>query len=159
MRYFINEVDIGMGPEVVKKVMSSDRPFGPSVAYYMAILSTFMTFKPLHAHIKTTTWSWEGKIRTSPSPMAIIMVTEFVSRPMQNLTTVDSAHLSVPVFLFLISSGTRKNLRKENMFASRRSRTMRQMRSNLLHHKRVRLKQMVRFSDTFPPELKCCHNT
>jgi diacylglycerol kinase (ATP) len=64
MRYFINEVDIGMGPEVVKKVMSSDRPFGPSVAYYLAILSTFITFKPLHACIKTPGWSWEGKIRT-----------------------------------------------------------------------------------------------
>jgi diacylglycerol kinase (ATP) len=63
-RYFINEVDIGLGPEVVKKVMSSDRPFGPSVAYYLAIVSSFITFKPLHAKIKTTDWSWEGKIRT-----------------------------------------------------------------------------------------------
>jgi diacylglycerol kinase (ATP) len=63
-RYFINEVDIGLGPEVVKKVMSSDRPFGPSVAYYLAIVSSFITFKPLHARIKTTNWSWEGKIRT-----------------------------------------------------------------------------------------------
>lgn len=63
-RYFVNEVDIGMGPEVVKKVMSSGRPFGPSVAYYLAILSTFITFKPLHARVTTPTWNWEGKIRT-----------------------------------------------------------------------------------------------
>jgi diacylglycerol kinase (ATP) len=63
-RYFINEVDIGIGPEVVKKVMASDRPFGPAVAYYLAILSTFITFKPLHTRIKTSHWDWEGKIRT-----------------------------------------------------------------------------------------------
>jgi YegS/Rv2252/BmrU family lipid kinase len=63
-RYFINEVDIGMGPEVVKKVMSSDRPFGAAISYYMAILSTFATFKPLYAKIKTSTWCWEGKIST-----------------------------------------------------------------------------------------------
>ncbi len=63
-RYFVNEVDIGIGPEVVKKVMASDRPFGAGVAYYFAILTTFITFKPLHAKIKTSTWHWEGKIRT-----------------------------------------------------------------------------------------------
>ena len=63
-RYFLNEVDIGMGPDVVKKVMSSGRPFGVAVSYYMAILSTFATFKPLPAKIKTPTWNWEGKIRT-----------------------------------------------------------------------------------------------
>lgn len=64
-RYFINEVDIGMGPEVVKKVMSGGRRwFGASISYYMAILSTFMTYKPLHAKIQTSNWSWEGKIRT-----------------------------------------------------------------------------------------------
>lgn len=63
-RYFINEVDIGIGPEVVKKVMASDRPFGPAVAYYLAILTTFITFKPLHAKITTSSWNWEGKIRT-----------------------------------------------------------------------------------------------
>lgn len=63
-RYFLNEVDIGMGPEVVKKVMASGRPFGASIAYYMAIISTFASFKSLPARIKTPTWSWEGKIRT-----------------------------------------------------------------------------------------------
>jgi diacylglycerol kinase (ATP) len=63
-RYFLNEVDIGMGPEVVRKVNASDRPFGAAVAYYMAIVSTFATYKPLQAKIKTPVWSWEGKIRT-----------------------------------------------------------------------------------------------
>jgi diacylglycerol kinase (ATP) len=63
-RYFLNEVDIGMGPEVVKKVDASDRPFGAAVAYYMAIISTFASFKPFLAKVKTPTWNWEGKVRT-----------------------------------------------------------------------------------------------
>lgn len=63
-RYFINEVDIGMGPDVVKKVLASGRPFGSAAAYYLAILSNFFTYKPFQAKIKTPTWAWEGKIRT-----------------------------------------------------------------------------------------------
>ncbi len=63
-RYFINEVDIGMGPEVVRKVVASGRPFGSAAAYYQAILATFLTYRPFQAKIKTSTWAWEGKIRT-----------------------------------------------------------------------------------------------
>ena len=63
-RYFINEVDIGMGPEVVKRVVASGRPFGSAAAYYLAILSTFLTYKPFQAKIKTPLWAWEGMIRT-----------------------------------------------------------------------------------------------
>jgi len=64
VRYFINEADIGMGPEVVRKVTSSGRPFGSAVAYYAAILSTFATYKPLPVKATTLSWTWEGKIRT-----------------------------------------------------------------------------------------------
>jgi len=63
-RYFINETDIGMGPEVVRKVTTSGRPFGSAVAYYAAILSTFATYKPLPVKAATPTWTWEGEIRT-----------------------------------------------------------------------------------------------
>lgn len=64
MRYFINEADVGMGPEVVRKVMASARPFGSAVAYFMAILSTFATYKPLPVKATTPGWAWEGNIRT-----------------------------------------------------------------------------------------------
>lgn len=64
VRYFVNEADIGMGPEVVRKVMSSGRPFGSAVSYYMAILSTFVTYRPLEVKAVTPGWTWEGKIRT-----------------------------------------------------------------------------------------------
>lgn len=62
--YFVNVVDIGMGPEVVKKVMSSDRILGSEMAYYRSILSTFFTFKPMVVSATTEAWNWKGKIRT-----------------------------------------------------------------------------------------------
>jgi diacylglycerol kinase (ATP) len=63
-RYFINEVDLGMGPEVVKRVMASDSPFGASVSYYMAILATFLSYKAVPVKAVTPDWTWEGKVRT-----------------------------------------------------------------------------------------------
>lgn len=63
-RYFINEADIGMGPEVVKKVSSGAQPLGGGFAYYMAILSTFMNYKPYFVRAFASDWQWEGKIRT-----------------------------------------------------------------------------------------------
>jgi diacylglycerol kinase (ATP) len=62
--YFINVADAGMGPEVVDKVMKSDRTFGASVSYYKAILSTFVSYKPMPVTIKTDGWEWTGKLRT-----------------------------------------------------------------------------------------------
>jgi YegS/Rv2252/BmrU family lipid kinase len=63
-RYFINEADIGMGPDVVRSVTTGGRPFGAAVAYYVAILSTFINYKPLPVKAITPAWAWEGKIRT-----------------------------------------------------------------------------------------------
>lgn len=64
VRYFVNEADIGMGPEVVRRVMASGRPFGSAVSYYLAILSTFATYRPLEVKAATPGWTWQGKIRT-----------------------------------------------------------------------------------------------
>lgn len=63
-RYFINVADIGMGPEVVDKVMKSGRPFGAAVAYYKSILSTFLTYRPMMIKAKAPEWEWEHKMRT-----------------------------------------------------------------------------------------------
>jgi diacylglycerol kinase (ATP) len=62
--YFVNVADIGMGPAVVGKVLSSGRPFGSGVAYYQSILTTFLTYKPAVVKAVTPDWTWEGKIRT-----------------------------------------------------------------------------------------------
>jgi diacylglycerol kinase (ATP) len=63
-RYFINEVDIGMGPHVVQKVNSSGRPYGAAISYYQSIVSTFWAYKPMTVKAKTPLWEWEGKVRT-----------------------------------------------------------------------------------------------
>jgi YegS/Rv2252/BmrU family lipid kinase len=62
--YFVNVADIGMGPEVVGKFLSSGRPFGSEVAYYKSILNTFLTYKPMVVSATTDQWKWEGKLRT-----------------------------------------------------------------------------------------------
>jgi diacylglycerol kinase (ATP) len=63
-RYFINVADLGMGPQVVMKVMSSDRIFGSSFSYYFAILSTFLHYKVMEVHAIADEWKWKGKLRT-----------------------------------------------------------------------------------------------
>jgi diacylglycerol kinase (ATP) len=63
-RYFINVADIGMGPDVVKRVMASTLIFGSAFAYYTSILSTFIRYKPVTASVKTEDWHWSGKLRT-----------------------------------------------------------------------------------------------
>lgn len=62
--YFINVADIGMGPEVVGKVLSSGRPFGTEVAYYKSIINTFLTYKPMIVKAIANDWIWEGNLRT-----------------------------------------------------------------------------------------------
>ncbi|MEX1239145.1 MAG: YegS/Rv2252/BmrU family lipid kinase [Cyclobacteriaceae bacterium] len=62
--YFVNVADIGMGPEVVGKVLNSGRPFGSEVAYYKSILTTFLTYRPMIVKARADQWDWEGKLRT-----------------------------------------------------------------------------------------------
>jgi YegS/Rv2252/BmrU family lipid kinase len=62
--YFVNIADIGMGPEVVKIVNSSDRMFGFSTTYYLAILKNFFTYKPIEVSIETDNEKFQKKIRT-----------------------------------------------------------------------------------------------
>jgi diacylglycerol kinase (ATP) len=63
-KYFVNVADVGMGPEVVRRVNDSARPFGHAVAYYKSILATFLTYKPMVVTAKTDDWIWTGKMRT-----------------------------------------------------------------------------------------------
>lgn len=62
-QYFINIADAGMGPYVVKHVLDSGRPFGSVVSYYMAILKTFFTYKPVQMEVRSPLWQWKGKTR------------------------------------------------------------------------------------------------
>jgi YegS/Rv2252/BmrU family lipid kinase len=63
-RYFLNVVDVGMGPPVVRGVLDGGRPLGSSVAYYTSILRTFFTYRPLPLHAKSANWEWKSDMRT-----------------------------------------------------------------------------------------------
>jgi diacylglycerol kinase (ATP) len=63
-RYFVNVVDVGMGPPVVRGVLDSGRAFGSAFAYYKSILKTFFTYKPLMLHAKGDDWEWNSTMRT-----------------------------------------------------------------------------------------------
>jgi diacylglycerol kinase (ATP) len=62
--FFINVADIGMGPEVVKRVMQSRRAFGSALEYYKNILLTFASYKIIKVEAVTPQWQWAGKLRS-----------------------------------------------------------------------------------------------
>jgi diacylglycerol kinase (ATP) len=63
-RYFINVVDVGMGPTVVRGVLDSGRALGSAVAYYQSILKTFFTYKPPMLIARSEKWEWNSNVRT-----------------------------------------------------------------------------------------------
>lgn len=62
-KYFVNVCSMGMGPEVVKRLMQSDRSLGPFITYLKAITATFFTHRPEEVLAKTTRWEWRGRMR------------------------------------------------------------------------------------------------
>ena len=62
-RYFINVCSLGMGPQVVRRLLKSDRSLGPTITYLKAIAETFFTHKPQEIIVNTSNWEWRGKMR------------------------------------------------------------------------------------------------
>jgi len=62
--YFVNVADIGMGPEVVKRVQNDNHTFSPSISYYKSILLTFFMYRPVFVTGETKEWKWKGKTRS-----------------------------------------------------------------------------------------------
>jgi diacylglycerol kinase (ATP) len=62
--YFINEASIGMGPEVVSRVMNSQRRLGAAIEYYKNILLTFFHYRPMFVTAVSPDWEWRGKMRS-----------------------------------------------------------------------------------------------
>lgn len=62
--YFINVASVGMGPEVLNKMSSGKKRLGSAAAYYIAILSTFVSYRCMPVTIKTPAWTWSNKLRT-----------------------------------------------------------------------------------------------
>lgn len=62
--YFVNVADAGMGPEVIHALRTSKKRLGAAVAYYVAILSTFFTYRCMKVQVKTPEWEWKNNLRT-----------------------------------------------------------------------------------------------
>ena len=62
-RYFLNVCSLGMGPEVVRKLMKSSRAWGPTLTYFNAITHTFFTHQPQPVTIESEQWEWSGHAR------------------------------------------------------------------------------------------------
>jgi diacylglycerol kinase family enzyme len=50
-RYFINVCSVGMGPEVVGRIVNDRSGWGPGVVYLKAIVNTFLSLKPAEVHV------------------------------------------------------------------------------------------------------------
>ncbi|MBY0434088.1 MAG: YegS/Rv2252/BmrU family lipid kinase [Cyclobacteriaceae bacterium] len=62
-RYFINECSIGMGPEVLRRILKSRGSFGAELTYLTSILTTFISHKPQEVFCSTPHWQWSGVAR------------------------------------------------------------------------------------------------
>ncbi len=63
-KYFINVADIGMGPEVVRRVARYSGKLPAGIAYYASILATFFGYKKMVVNVEGEHWSWRGKLRS-----------------------------------------------------------------------------------------------
>lgn len=62
-RYFINVCSLGMGPEVVTRLVNSNRAWGPDITYYSSIISTFFSQRPVEVSYTSDLTHWKGKAR------------------------------------------------------------------------------------------------
>ena len=62
-RYFINVCSLGMGPEVVKRLLKNDRSLGPTLTYLKVIAQTFFSHRPQVIEARGKHWEWRGKAR------------------------------------------------------------------------------------------------
>lgn len=62
-KYFINVCSLGMGPEVVKRLLKSNRSLGPTLTYLKAIIATFFTHRPQGISVTSSNWQWQGNAR------------------------------------------------------------------------------------------------
>ena len=61
-RYFINIADVGIGANIAQSVNKSNKYFGSNTAFLLAIIKTFLSYKPRPLNIKTKDgFSWQGQ--------------------------------------------------------------------------------------------------
>lgn len=109
-RYFINVADVGMGPEVVKRISRQRDFFGIPYSYFIAILKTFFHYKLLKVKAVTPNWSWEGEARAIAvangkyfgqglciAPEASLEDNKFSTFICGNVSVVDFIRYSIPL--------------------------------------------------------------
>jgi diacylglycerol kinase (ATP) len=62
-RFYLNCCSLGMGPEVVQRLESGSRKFGPTHTYMKAIVTTFLKQNPPTVKCISGEWIFEGKTR------------------------------------------------------------------------------------------------
>ncbi len=62
-RHFINVCSLGMGPEVVRRIVKNSRSGGPALTYYVSIVSTFFSHRPQEIYYKAIGSEWKGRAR------------------------------------------------------------------------------------------------
>jgi diacylglycerol kinase (ATP) len=62
--YFINVASAGMAPDVLSRMSSGKKRLGSAIAYYVAILATFWSYRCMSVIVKTSAWQWNNKLRT-----------------------------------------------------------------------------------------------
>jgi diacylglycerol kinase (ATP) len=62
--YFINVASAGMAPDVLSRMSSGKKRLGSAIAYYVAILVTFWSYRCMNVTVKTSAWQWNDKLRT-----------------------------------------------------------------------------------------------
>lgn len=115
--YFINVASAGMGPEVLNKLNSGKKRFGSAFAYYVAILSTFVSYRCMQISIQTSEWKWSSKLRTLAIGNGKFFGSGLCIAPEAEPNDgLFSAFIcgSVSVFDFIRYTGTLKNSRKVN---------------------------------------------
>ena len=68
VKYFVNILDVGMGAEVVKKMNSGSRLFGPQLSYLWTITKTLITYHAQNISIKT-----DDGMETSAKTMSYVI--------------------------------------------------------------------------------------
>lgn len=63
-KVFMNIAEVGLGVDVVKRVNGSGRWLGSDLTFATAILRSFMSYKNKPIQVKTSDWSWEGKVNS-----------------------------------------------------------------------------------------------
>ncbi len=115
-KYFINVCSMGMGPEVVKRLMKSDRSLGPLLTYLKAITSTFFTHQPQEIIAQTQHWEWRGKANGQSFGNSMYIAPDAL--PDDGLfSTFVAGDLSLLKFLFCLQKiKVKKKIKEELIF-------------------------------------------